>query len=582
MTSPNRNALWARALIDGLAQSGARFACVSPGSRSTPLALACLAHPGLATTVHLDERSAAFFALGLAKTSGEPAILVCTSGTAAANFFPAIVEARLCQVGLLVLTADRPHEVRGWGAPQAISQVNLYGGHVRWAVDLPLPEPTAPMLAFLGHTAARAVHASRQGPVHLNVPFRDPLPPLEVPGDVPAALAIPPPPRVDAAQVAVSDAALRSAADEIDLAPRGVIALGSLPGDARLLAAVERLAHATGYPVLAEATSGLRCDLLGEALIAHGELLARCAPFAGRHAPQLAIRLGQAPVSRALTRFLDSAEQTLRVDLPDQWIDSSHRAAHLLQGDPAAALDALAQAIAPRSPTDWLGDFQRADACARQAMTAALDAEPALGELHAARALFDALPEDVPLWVASSMPIRDLESAAASKPFLARVLASRGANGIDGTVASALGAAAVSGGRAALLTGDVALLHDLTSLLTAKRLGLSLTVVLVNNDGGGIFSFLEVASAVDAGAFETLWGTPHGASFGPAIEGLGGTHRVIEGRGALAEALRASLADRTPGARVLEVRTVRSENVAAHQRVFAAVDAALGELSWSA
>ena len=589
MSFPNRNALWAHVMVEELALAGVQHVCISPGSRSTPLALAVLQREGLASSVHHDERSAAFFALGLAKASRHPVALVCTSGTAAANYFPAIVEASLSHVPLLVLTADRPPEARGWGAPQTIDQVELYGRYTRWALDFPLPEPTAPVLAFLRQSMARAVHVATRapaGPVHINVPLRDPLPPILVPGDVPDAIA------QDAANARTrstltiaegapkpDDAQLRPLAERLAHIAHGVITVGPTTGDERLGAALARLAEATGWPILPETPSSLRVQSLAPTAIAHGELLARNAAFSRAHVPEIAIRLGQALTPRALTRFVDSAKECIVVDEPGRWIDPGHRAATLLAGDPTLLIGRLAELIHEQRPTrdaSWLEEFQRADAAAERALVHALDAEEELGELHVARDVFDALPSGVPLFVASSMPIRDLETVAGLRATPAPILANRGANGIDGTLASALGAAAAHGGRGALLIGDVAFLHDANSLLTAKLLGLSLTAVVINNDGGGIFSFLEVAQNVEPQVFEKLWGTPHGLDIAAAAQAFGAAHTRVRSR----DELKSALASHAPGARVIEIRTDRARNVEAHRRVLAAIDAALEGQRW--
>ncbi|MBS2027935.1 MAG: 2-succinyl-5-enolpyruvyl-6-hydroxy-3-cyclohexene-1-carboxylic-acid synthase [Deltaproteobacteria bacterium] len=593
MSFPNRNALWAHVMVEELALAGVHHVCISPGSRSTPLALAVLQREGLASSVHHDERSAAFFALGLAKTSRKPVALVCTSGTAAANYLPAVVEASLSHVPLIVLTADRPPEARSWGAPQTIDQLELYGRHARWSLDLPLPEPTAPMLAYLRQAMCRAVHVATRapaGPVHLNVPLRDPLPPIPLAGDVPDAIAqdakrarTRPTLTINEDVIRPDDAMLRPLAERLALLPRGILAVGPTPGDARLAAALARLSEATGWPILAEATTSLRVKSLGPGAIAHGELLARNAVFAREHAPQIAVRLGQALTPRALTRYVDSSAECVVIDEPGRWVDPGHRASTLLAGDPALLVGRLAELIHEKRPSrdaTWLDAFQRADAAAERALTHALESEEELGELHVARDVFDALPAGVPLFVASSMPIRDVETAAGLRAAFAPVLANRGANGIDGTIASALGAAAAHGGRGALLIGDVAFLHDVNSLLTAKLLGLSFTALVINNDGGGIFSFLEVAQNVEPATFEKLWGTPHGLDVASAARAFGATHSIASTRSALQNALAESLGSRAPGARIIEVRTDRARNVEAHRRVLVAVDAALEGQPW--
>jgi 2-succinyl-5-enolpyruvyl-6-hydroxy-3-cyclohexene-1-carboxylate synthase len=580
--------------VQELARSGIAHVVISPGSRSTPLALACSMESAVRTFVLLDERGAAFFALGLAKTSRKPVALLCTSGTAAANYLPAVVEAAQSQVPLLVLTADRPPEAREWGASQTIEQVGLYGRFARWAVDLPVPEVTPSALAHLRQTVCRAVAtASRspRGPVHLNVPFRDPLPPIPVADDVPdslpaelvegrtngrAFLELP------ATRIEPEEASLRAVAKAVAGESNGLIAVGPLDGEGEVGKALAKLAEVSGYPLLAEAVSSARFGQAGASRnqLSSSELMLRSESFVRAHPPRLVLKLGQALTSKAVTRYVESAGHTIALAEAGAFPDPSHLASTLVQGDLLATIEQLTEHVRALNPTrspGWLDDFRLADRTARSALEEVLGQTDAVTEMGAAATLFAALPDDVPLWVASSMPIRDLEAVAPASERRVRVLANRGANGIDGTLSSALGAAA-AGHRAALLIGDVAMVHDLNGLLAARSHRLSLTVLLINNDGGGIFSFLDVAKHSSANAFESLFGTPHGVDFSAAVAAFGGTHRVAENPGELRSEL--DRAFEQGGLQVVEVRTQRDENVRAHQRVWDEVRRRLEGQPW--
>ena len=516
------------AFFAALVDAGVAHAVVSPGSRSAPLAVAALRAEaaGLRLWPHAEERAAAFFALGLAKAGRGPVALVCTSGTAAANYLPALVEAFFANVPLVAITADRPPELRGWDAGQTIDQQRLYGSHVRWFTELPLPEPGEAALRHARAVARRAVSMALgrpAGPVHLNWPLREPLsPPAEAaasrapakhPSGVPPAhagahaIARTPAPSPTEAEVAwLASLALRC--------PRGVLAAGPLDPDPLLAESVAAFAAASGWPVLADPASQLRCGphVRGAPILASGDLLLRDAGFASAHAPQVVLRFGATPTSRALRSWLEaSPPETLVLLDPDaRWSDPSHLATHRLAVDPAALLSAAAARLAPRARTDWAGAFARAEAAAQTALARALDRAPELGEARAVRELAELLPEGATLYASNSMPVRDLDAFLPRSERSLRVLVNRGANGIDGLCSSALGAAAAGGGPVVLLAGDLAFLHDLAGLAVAKRFGLKVLFAVLDNDGGGIFSLLPIAAHAEAVGFERLFRTPHG------------------------------------------------------------------------
>lgn len=598
--APNRNAALAGALLGELARAGVRHACVCPGSRSTPLAAAAAHTPGLRAWSHLDERSAGFFALGLARASRTPVAVICTSGTAAANLLPAVVEASLAGVPLVLLTADRPPELREWGAPQTIDQVRLFGPYVRLFAEAPTPEADPALLRHMRALAARAaaVAAARPaGPVHLNLPLREPLEPARVAGDVPPGLAERDPEaargrgplpwlRVREGVRAPAPEDVARLADAVAAAPAGVIAAGPLDAPEGLAAAAARLAVAAGWPLLAEPTSQLRRGphVSGAPVLGAYDAFLRDARLARACAPQLVLRLGAPLTSKPFAQWLAAhpAAELVLLDPDGRYADPSHRGGEILRADPALLCDAVARELAARRPAParsaWLAALLDAERRARAALAEALAADERLLEPRLAFELGELLGEGATLFVSNSMPVRDLDSFLPPSPRRLRVLANRGANGIDGIVSSALGAAAACDGPLVLLTGDLALLHDLGGLLAAKRHGLSATFVVVNNGGGGIFSFLPVAGYRDEVDFDALFTTPHGLDLADAARLFGARHARPRSFEELRLALKAGVTE--PGLDLVEVRVDREANVAHHRELWAAVGAALA--GWEA
>jgi 2-succinyl-5-enolpyruvyl-6-hydroxy-3-cyclohexene-1-carboxylate synthase len=569
VTAPaNLNALWARTVIDELCAAGASEAVVCPGSRSAPLALACADDPRLRVRSVVDERSGAFFALGAAKATGRPALVIATSGTAGAHFYPAILEAEASRVPLVALTADRPLELHGFGAPQTIDQQHLFGAHVRFFADLGAPEPSADALrhtrATVALAAARALGAPR-GPVHLNAPFREPLAPIGEP--IPARLATPQAMRVVPGHLVADAAALDIAARELSRRPRGLIVCGPRDAWDELPDAVRALSAALGYPVLAEAASQVRFRL--PEAIAYYDALLRHQGVALAARPEAVVRLGGGLTSKALQQWLDaSGAWTVCLSEDGALFDPAHVAAMAICGDPVKACSELAGRVQQREPRD-ASPLLAAERSVRGALEKAFAAEAQLSEPGTARELAAALPEGTQLFVSSSMPVRDVDAwAAAAAPV--RVLANRGVNGIDGIVSTALGAAAATQRPTAVLLGDVALLHDLSGLLAARGLGIPLLVVVVNNDGGGIFQFLPIAQATEH--FEELFATPHGLDLAHAAALSGARlhrpHTAAELRACVREGL-------GNGLQLVEVRTERAANVARHRELHGIVAAVL-------
>ena len=558
-------------LVDEWVRAGVTDAVVSPGSRSTPLALALVARPELAVHVHLDERAAGFVALGLGLATGRPAVVLTTSGTAAVELHPAVVEAHQAGVPMLAVTANRPPELFDVGAAQTVDQLHLYGRSVRWFAA-PGP-PSAEASGSWRSLAARAVleavgHPTGPGPVHLDLSFREPL--VGAAGPLPEGRADGAPWHTAGGQrVAVDRAGAARLAELLD-ADRGVIVAGAGAGEP---GAVVALAAATGWPVLADPRSGARLD--HAAVVAHADAILRHEPTATDLRPDVVLRLGAPPASKVLAGWLAaSGARQVAVDAHGRWFDADRTAHHVLHADPTAVATALARLVARPASDAWAGRWAAAEAAASGAVDGVLAAHSEPTEPGAARALLAALAPGATLVVSSSMPVRDVEWFGGRHPGV-RVLANRGANGIDGVVSTAVGAALASrgtGAPTAVLVGDVAFLHDANALLGLLERHVDLTIVVVDNDGGGIFSFLPQAEALPGERFEQLFGTPHGVDLAlvAAAHGL----VTIEPAAAadLATALGAALAG---GVQLVRVRTDRAANVAVHQELHAAVAAAL-------
>lgn len=538
-------------LVDQWVRDGVTTAMVAPGSRSTPMALAIAAHPDLHVEVFHDERSAAFAALGAGMATGVPALLLCTSGTAATHFAGAVVEAGLSDVPLLVLTADRPPELRDVGAPQTIDQTKLYGDAVRWFHDpgVPTIDTAATWRSLARHAVARTL-GTRRGPVHLNLPFREPL--VGDPGDLPDAHLG----RVPAEVPAVRLGTLSMQLDR----ERGVIVAGRGVDDP---AAVAALSSATGWPVLADPRSG--CRGVAGSVTAFDSLL-RHEGFADSHVPEVVVHLGEPPASKVLSTWLaGSGAVQVRVTATDSWIDPAHTVSHRVVAPIGEFCKRLAGELRGAGGSDWVQRWTHVSAIADRELAAALDTATALSEPLVARVV-SRLGDHVV--VASSMPVRDLEWFGAPDQ-RSTVWSNRGANGIDGTIATAIGIAAATRRRTTVLLGDVALLHDASSLTALARRDVEVRVVVVDNDGGGIFSFLPQASALPTERFELLFGTPHGTD----VVALAAAHGLRAATAHDRAELEALLAQ--PGSQLVRVASERAANVAEHARLHAVVTEAM-------
>ena len=578
---PHRRATaaFARTLLSGLESAGVEHVIASPGSRSTPLVLAAYRTPGLSTTVHHDERSAAFMALGAARTSGRAVALICTSGSAAANYLPAVVEAFHACVPLIVLTSDRPPELRAWGAGQTIDQHGIFGTHVRAFAELPVPTVGIDVEAIGWTEAQRAVATALgrpAGPVHLNLPFREPLePPLDDDAAIAEANA-----NGRGAQrrelqrrpAQPTDADFALLADTVRAHPEGVIACGPIGDEPGFREALVEFSALSGWPVLADPLSQLRSPERGNSrreagaasICATSDLWLRDAKLRGELAPSAVLRIGASLTSKAFRLWLEAHPPSahILVDPDALWNDPSRLVTGRIAADPAALLRGASELLrttpglaSQPERTTFRRRFDNLEERTETLLETELKSASHFLEPELTSALCAHLPENALLYVASSMAIRNVDAFVARNAAPRHVLSNRGANGIDGTVSSALGAALVHDGPVVLLIGDLALLHDLGGLAVARRLGLSATIVVPNNDGGGIFAFLPIAErsarAGQSERFEALFHTPHGIDLSGCSAMFGVDFERTETRESFEAALARSID--APGVQIIEV-----------------------------
>ena len=552
MRTSNRNYAATVPFVEALAHLGLRHVAITPGSRNTPLAFAFAANETIVDTSHHDERSAAFFALGMAKATGIPVAVVSTSGTAAAEYLPAAVEAKNARVPLIILTADRPQELRDVGAPQTINQSGIYGGAVKWAYEAPVPEATDEIVAAFAELAGRAWSAALDtpaGPVHINFPFREPMAPTSIPGQVPPDLRTPLyPSYFAAAPLSPSSEAIRQTVVALE-GKRALIVAGPTD-DPDLAPAIADLADAVACPVIADPLSGLRTGGCSHnAVIASGDWLARRGDLDRELLPEVVIRFGAPPTSKSVNSWLAANPGVRQIVVDDSaWRDPGASASTILRANGVTVARALADAVSPVDP-GWLDSWSSADEAIASILDVPFPSEPAL-----VQTLNDRLPDGSLLYVASSMPIRIIDAYFRPTQTDLRILGNRGANGIDGFISSALGAATGTGRPTFAYSGDLSLLHDLTALATAGRLEIPLTIVLVNNDGGGIFHLLPQADYPEW--FERHLGTPHGLDFARISEAFGIEHHLPADQTELADLI-STPANAT---RIIELQTDRDES----------------------
>ena len=562
----NVNSLWGGVLVETLARLGVSYAVISPGSRSTPLTFAFARHRAIEAIPVLDERSAAFFALGLARRSRRPVVLLCTSGTAGANYFPGVIEAQESGVPLIVITADRPPEMRDCGSGQTIDQQKLFGGHVNFFHELAVPVASLSMLAYLRQTVAHAFERAlvpAPGPVHLNAPFRDPLPPVSDGSADPlkekldeqffSALATP------------SPIASQSTVWQRPTTARGLIVAGpAAPADPEIYTrTVLKLAADLGWPVLADALSPLRSYAAdGSGVVTSYDAILRDSTLARELSPRTVLCVGSWPTSKVLRAWLEAFGGEVLLVAP---LTANRDALHGRTRQIVAPVESIAASGERVADATYISEWKRAEVAARALLDRTLEAENNTFEPKAAWILAHKLPIEAALFVASSMPVRDLEYVWPANGRRHAIYFNRGANGIDGTLSTALGIAH-EGRPTVLLTGDLALLHDVNGFLISPKFNGSLTIVLINNGGGGIFEHLPVAEFQPT--FEEFFATPQAVDFEKLCAAHGVDHVRIRDWNHFSDLVSVLPAS---GIRVLEISTDRKRDAAQRKKIFGAM-----------
>ncbi|WP_338471991.1 2-succinyl-5-enolpyruvyl-6-hydroxy-3-cyclohexene-1-carboxylic-acid synthase [Niallia sp. XMNu-256] len=557
--------------VSELVCSGVTDVVVSPGSRSTPIAMVLAEHPDLNVHIQVDERSAAFFALGVAKATKRPTVLLCTSGTAAANYFPAIVEANISRVPLVVLTADRPHELRDVGAPQTIDQIHLYGNHVKWFVEMSPPMDTPEMVRYSRVVCARAVSTAAKapaGPVHLNFPLREPLIPIL--GDEGIFKQAEREERfveVQQSTLALHENEYKAYADKVDRMSKGIIICGEINDD-KFAQAVVLLAKKLQFPIIADPLSQLRSGShSGDYIIDGYDAFLRNEDVRSELKPDIIIRFGSMPVSKFLSFFIKENHQATQivVDGGGGWRDPSLFSTDMVYCQESIFCQELEKRVEQKRDSNYFQQWLHINKKTIETISV-LNHQQSLSEAKLFYCLSELLPENATIFVGNSMPIRDLDSFFHFNQKNIRIMANRGANGIDGTISTALGAATTRQSFY-LILGDLTFFHDLNGLVAAKLQEINITIILINNNGGGIFSFLPQSDHPKH--FERLFGTPLDLDYRKAVEMYGGRFVSIESWEHFTKEL---IEDRNrSGLRVIQLVTKRDENVKEHRDLWNSV-----------
>lgn len=574
MSSQNFNYLWAELVIEELVRCGVTRFCISPGSRNSPLVVAAAANPNAETIVHFDERGSAFYAVGYAKSTGVPAALICTSGTAVANYLPAVVEASMSTVPMIVVTADRPAELRNTGANQTIDQVGIYGNYVRWSFDLPAPSGNMSPEFVLTTVDELVYRAKRQpsGPVHLNCQYAEPLEP-EAGNSVsneyvknlsrwynstsPFTKYVSPDPDPQ-------ESALSAFRELVCNSKRGMIVAGKLDSYEDLQPVID-LAEAIGMPLLADISSGLRFGNRDrQNLICHYDLFLRSSQFIEQIKPDLIIHVGGAVTSKLLNSYIQTADADyVLVNRTPFRQDPGHRVSIRIEADPGQFCRA-ALAEVDQSESEILSIFKDIENVCRVTLDENPLSDSFGNELTIVRQLTGMLPDDSGLFLGNSMPVRGSDSCGACCSKVVRVCVNRGASGIDGNLATAAGFASGLGKRTIMLIGDLGFLHDLNSLRLIKTSLVPITVVLINNDGGGIFSFLPISKNREH--FEEFFGTPHGIDLEHAATLFGLDYASPKTPNEFERTFRKAISQDSSS--LIEIRTDRERNIREHKRIW--------------
>jgi 2-succinyl-5-enolpyruvyl-6-hydroxy-3-cyclohexene-1-carboxylate synthase len=572
MNENNALTTYVASFIDELVRVGVTTAVISPGSRSTPMAILMAEHPKMDVYVNIDERSAAFFALGIAKAKKVPVALLCTSGTAAANYYPAIVEASISRVPLLVLTADRPHELRDVGAPQAIDQIHMYGRYVKWFVEMALPEETHEMIKYTRTVAARSVGkalSAPAGPVHLNFPFREPLIPNINADNLWARGNFNDPKHVNVliGKAVLDDVHGKYMFELFSSFEKGLIICGEHDNE-EFADYITEVANLFGFPILADPLSQLRVGSHSkEYIIDCYDTFLRNSNFTSTYKPDVIIRFGAMPVSKALLLYVKANEgcKHIVVDSDGGWREPTLSASEMVYCSEIELCKTLIKfgCKEDRPKSNWSKNWLQVNELTKSEITS-IQQEKSLAEGKVVTEIKRLLPSNSILFIGNSMPIRDVDSFFINTEKVIKIMANRGANGIDGTISTALGVSSTTENRLVLVIGDLTFFHDINGLLAAKQYSIPITIVLINNNGGGIFSFLPQAK--EEKHFETLFGTPVDLDFEHTVKMYGGTFTRIDSWQSFELAFK--LANETQGLSVIEVPSVREENVKIHRTLW--------------
>ncbi|NEU32579.1 2-succinyl-5-enolpyruvyl-6-hydroxy-3-cyclohexene-1-carboxylic-acid synthase [bacterium LRH843] len=566
------------AFVSELVYCGVEDVVISPGSRSTPMAMIMAEHPELRIHIHVDERSAAFFALGIAKASHKPVAILCTSGTASANYFPAIVEANHARVPLLVFTADRPHELRNVGAPQAIDQIDLYGKQVKWFVEMAPPEKSADMIRYVRTVCARAAATAIShpaGPVHLNFPFREPLIPqldqnkLFEQGERSSGYV-----GIQSGELTLTQEQFEEIGKNLSEYDRGIIVCG--PHEAKNLPeATIALASELQFPILADPLSQLRSGKHDQRLVIDTyDTFLKNERAKQTLKPDVIIRFGSMPVSKPLSIFLKENHQARQfiIDGSGGWKDPALLATDMLYCDETTFCHSVIPFVKRNQNQSFLGQWKKINELTREHLLT-INKVDTLSEGKLFLKLGEMLPDNATLFVGNSMPIRDLDTFFHCTKKTVNVMANRGANGIDGIVSTALGAATIAQPLYVVL-GDLTFFHDMNGLIASKLYGIDITIIIINNNGGGIFSFLPQASHPKQ--FEKLFGTPLDLNFEHAIRMYGGHYELINDWEHFTDSFMQFR--ELKGLKVIELTTNREQNVKEHREVWNSVSVEINRL----
>jgi 2-succinyl-5-enolpyruvyl-6-hydroxy-3-cyclohexene-1-carboxylate synthase len=534
----NRNILWAELFVDELVRQGIKYACISPGSRSTPLVYALARHNSIKTLPHIDERAGSFFALGLAKRLQAPVVIACTSGTAAAEFYPAIIEAYQSQTPLIVVTADRPPELIDCGANQTIFQENMYANHINWYSNPGLPELTTERLLHIKTIARRAVAESNgfhKGPVHINMPFRKPFEPDTITDEIEEK-------SIEGLRQSIGDplgnpgsspdsSFITRIASVIKESTRGLFIVGPGYNDSAFSTAIIKLADILKYPILADGGSQLRHGKFDKSTVCtEYDAYLKVDAFAKMHTPDLIFQFGLGTSSKGLESFLSKVPtRRFHINPSGRWIDQSGYLDTVIRCEPSEFCRLLVDYFENRTlgkhSDEWLNAFNQAESVSSSVRQRLVDCTSDLFEGKVLRMVFDKIPDNSQVLVSNSMPIRDLDYFVSASDKSIDIFTNRGASGIDGITSTALGLAFNAGKPTVLVTGDLAFYHDMNGLLASLKFSIPLIVVLINNNGGGIFRMLPIADYPEV--FTEYFITPHNLDFKPFISGYGGIYRKI-------------------------------------------------------